>query len=37
MKKRIAKRIAEFAMQMAHIACGAVSIYGAHQPDEPEM
>ena len=37
MAKKIAKRIATVAKMMAHLACGAVSMFGAYQPDEPEM
>lgn len=37
MAKKIANQIAKFAKIMARVACGAVSMYGAHQPDEPDM
>ena len=37
MTKRLASHIAKLALAMARVARGAVSMYGAYQPDEPDM
>lgn len=35
-KEKVAKAIADIALKMAKISCGAASQFGTYQPKEPE-